>query len=132
MKLQRILRASMLIVLAASAASAQLSYTVVRSLDVSPLPGGIAVCDLNDAGAAAVTHSFGNTTMQQNAYVWTSAGLTGLGNLGGSSCSAYGINEASEIVGVSQTAPGSSAVHAWRRPAAALLDLGTFGIVDCL
>jgi probable HAF family extracellular repeat protein len=83
---------------------------------------------INASGQMAATRSLAGVT---SPYLWKSPTVfTALGNLGGTNGSAYGVNDAGNVVGTSQIA-GNGATHAFLSTglggAGQMTDLGTLG-----
>ena len=102
--------------------SAPIAQAAIVSADVTDLP--FTPVAINESGQVA-------GTVQQpgsaRAVRWTpDGGVQDLGTLGGTSSSAYAINEAGQVVGTSTTASGASHAFLWT-PGQGMQDLGTLG-----
>jgi len=94
----------------------------IVSADVTELP--FTPVAINESGQVAGTVQQPGVT---RAVRWTSGGgVQDLGTLGGTSSSAYAINEAGQVVGTSTTASGASHAFLWT-PGQGMQDLGTLG-----
>lgn len=99
------------------------------SLDVGRLPGGGGeAMDINNPGdIVGYSHVDPRVTSPIHAFLWTrSDGTLDLGTLGGTTSSAYGINDARQVVGMADTAGGQSHAFMWTA-ASGMVDLGTLG-----
>lgn len=83
---------------------------------------------INDSGQV-VGNSFSTTSDNRGAFIYTAGvGMKSLGTLGGSTSYAYGINNSSQVVGVSDTSQNSLGTeHAYLYQNGVMRDLGTLG-----
>lgn len=111
----------LLFLIPASPASAQ-SYTVTDLGALGGTSSGAAA--INDQGDVVGTAILSNGA--QEAFLWTSsAGMRGLGSLGGAS-TAQGVNDSLEVAGWSQISSGAVHAFLWT-PSGGMQDLGTLG-----
>lgn len=99
------------------------------ALDVGRLPGGGGeAMDINNPGdIVGYSHVGPGLTSPIHAFLWTrSDGTLDLGTLGGTTSSAYGINDARQVVGMADTGGGQSHAFIWTA-ASGMVDLGTLG-----
>jgi len=80
---------------------------------------------INDQGEVAGSSGPDDTHANDFAYLWRDGEVINLGNFGGASAFAQGINEYSQVTGGAMTADGET--HAFLWDDGELLDLGTFG-----
>jgi probable HAF family extracellular repeat protein len=97
-------------------------------LDLGTLGGSSNGTGINGSGYVSgysytATNNFPTT---KRAILWTEAtGMMNLGTLGGTHSEGYGINDASQVVGWSETSDGGNHAFRWT-PGVGMQDLGTF------